>query len=404
MIGFFKYFFIAFLCYNVLFAQESSNSLKLEQISEKKWENIVDYLNAEVTAMAMLEYKNKKKGLDANEEIGLSEISLLLIENSIVSPVSSSDLKNILNTSWVNTFNNISTPIDSLKNYSPKVLDTLFNSIENILVFRKSEIFQTLKFEELKNVIILSQKPRKSLLVNLDKESDLIIPESSIITGRRAERKSFDSYWMVPIILLLVSTILFFTKWRTEKQKNRKIEKNRCREAEEYTLQIKDLDQKLNNQNEKYSSPKSKSAPLKNENYFQKNDENSEYVLEKKSLEVDWKPSAIIREPENLFSGKPTIENRFANLSKTPINNQTIYKLTIHDDGLNADFEVDLVDDFITREVTNAPDEYLYRVCNQVNSNKDFSREIITTKKGLAVLIDGNWVVKEANKATIKFQ
>ena len=128
------------------------------------------------------------------------------------------------------------------------------------------------------------------------------------------------------------------------------------------------------------------------------------FVDEPKAPEVELIPIEKPKVPQILYSGKPTTDSKFFPVSSSPLSGQTIYKLNVHEDGLTADFEIELVDQFITREVTNAPDEYLYRVCNQENSNKDFSREIITTKKGLAILIDGNWVVQEANKATIKFQ
>ncbi|MFT6841826.1 MAG: hypothetical protein ACJASR_000588 [Psychroserpens sp.] len=405
MIGFFKYFFIAFLFCHVLFAQESSNSLKLEQISEEKWENIVDYLNAEVTALPMFNYKKGDKGLSEKEKPGLYEVSMLLFQNSMESPVSSSDLEKVVRESWGRTYDSISRPIDSLKSYTPKILDSLFLNIENISVFKKYQIGQSPKFKELKKSIIQSLESKKALVIKPVKEADLIIPESKTKISRRAAGKSYYSHWMIPSLILLISTIILFIKWRNLKEKYEEEISSKLRFEKQSSLSIENLEKQiavLRKQNDRRNIDLVQKTVMPTP--IIKNDRTTFLDEEHKSPEVALIVPETAKQPEVLYAGKPTIENKFTNLSNSPISNQTIFKLTLHEGGLIADFEIDLVDTYITRSVTNAPDEHLYRVCNQENSNKDFSREIITVKKGLAFLMDGQWSVKEDNKATIKFQ
>tara|TARA_R110000744_G_scaffold274204_1_gene387359 strand:+ start:35 stop:667 length:633 start_codon:yes stop_codon:yes gene_type:complete len=210
---------------------------------------------------------------------------------------------------------------------------------------------------------------------------------------------------MIPTLLFLISTIALFVIWRKERNKYNNLMGRMENGYAKRDNVISSLNKNITSSNSEinrlnYELEKTKKVKLTNQS-----DERKRFnEVEKKSPTIEVVMEPVVKAPKVFYSGKPTTEGKFSPVSSSPLSGQTIYKLFVNEDGLTADFEIELVDQFITREVTNAPDEYLYRVCNQENSNKDFSREIITTKKGLAVLIDGNWVVKEANKATIKFQ
>lgn len=403
MKDFCTYLFIGFLFCNILFAQESSNSLKLEQISEEKWENIVDYLNAEISMLTLKAYKDGST-LSKIEDAGLNKLSSLLDENTIEQPVPFSDLEKVLDSSWPKTLENINKPIDSIKKITPRVLDSLFIRTESILMFRKSKIGQGLEYKELKNQIIQNQYPQKTKVIDNVPEAKL--PIKDVNEGVRiVEKKSFYNYWMIPSFILLISTLIFYTKWRNRNEKYEELKSSKLQFEKRSSIDIETLEKQISHLKKQIDNKKSDQVEKKLvPTPIIKNESTTFFDEEHKSPEVELVVPESAKQPKVLYAGKPTIENRFTNLSNTPISNQTIFKLTLHEGGLQADFEIDLVDTYITRSVTNAPDEHLYRVCNQENSNKDFSREIITVKKGLAFLMDGHWTVQEDNKATIKFQ
>lgn len=399
----YKLVFIAFYLGNTLFSQDEKVAKDSIQYSQQEWNDIVDYVNAEVTGMAMVEYRGKQNSLSKKEITGLNEFSLLKIENSTEKPVSFKKLSDIIKPGWNNTLQNISTPIDSLKR-NKRLLDSLFINVESILLQRKSTVFKTPKYKDLKLLIDKNSVKNNDLNTPELIESKTIV-ESTVPKTRVIKKRAFWDLWMIPSLLFLISTVVFFLMWRKANTKHNKLVKQVSRESKISNNRISILSQELNELRRKNSTIKSKPIQKPYGNTYSKPEqERSIAVDEPKSPEVDLTPIEIPKAPKIIYAGKPTIDNKFSTVSNSPMSGETIYKLHIHDDGINADFEINLVDNFITREVTNAPDEYLYRVCNQENSNKDFSREIITTKKGHAVLIDGNWIVKEGNKATIKFQ
>tara|TARA_R110002051_G_scaffold108607_5_gene181355 strand:- start:763 stop:1989 length:1227 start_codon:yes stop_codon:yes gene_type:complete len=404
----YKLVFIACLMASSLFSQDKSVNDK-EEISQEEWNDIVDYLNAEVTGMYMVEYYQEnrnslnKNSLNKKEITALKEFALLTIKNSNKNPVSFKDLSDIIKSEWKKTLQNISTPIDSLKR-KDRLLDSLFTNVESILIQRKSTVFKTPKYKNLRVLI------DKNYVNNIDlKVPDLIKPkaiiESPVPKIGRGEQSAFWNLWMIPSLLFLITTVVFFLMWRKTNRKHNESVELHNRESVTSKNTISNLTQKLNELKRKYTTIQSKPIQKSYGNTYNKPEQKRSIAVdEPKSPEIELIPVEKPKVPQILYVGKPTTDGKFSPVSSSPLSGQTIYKLYVHEDGLTADFEIELVDQFITREVTNAPDEYLYRVCNQENSNKEFSREIITTKKGLAVLIDGNWVVKEANKATIKFQ
>lgn len=110
------------------------------------------------------------------------------------------------------------------------------------------------------------------------------------------------------------------------------------------------------------------------------------------------------KKPINLYAEKVTEGSYFSNVSEQKNEHKSIFKLTLQDEKeVSAHFEV-LDSEFILKMAANSPDTYLYTVCKPENSNQNFSGEIITTQKGIAHKVDGRWMVKEENKAKIKFQ
>ncbi|MGO4921393.1 hypothetical protein [Maribacter spongiicola] len=399
----YKLVFIACLIASSLFSQDKSDN-DIEEISQEEWNDIVDYVNAEVTGITMRNHRNRKKSLGKEEEKDFQVYMELLEKNNIKEPIPFSEITTQLKKNWGVTFENISQPIESLKNYEPKVLDSLFSKFEIVKSYKTLKLNESSEYADLKKEFLPTQQPEK-IVQNIEKKEPgqaVVVKKSNI---QRTEKRPSYNYWMIPTLFFLISTITLFVMWRKTIKKRNELEERYERESKISKSSISALTRELNELKSINSTIKAKPMQRSNVNTYRKPEQQKSIVIdEPKAPEIELIPVEKPKVPQVLYAGKPTTEGKFSPVSSSPLSGQTIYKLNVHEDGLTADFEIELVDQFITREVTNAPDEYLYRVCNQENSNKDFSREIITTKKGLAILIDGNWVVKEANKATIKFQ
>lgn len=115
-------------------------------------------------------------------------------------------------------------------------------------------------------------------------------------------------------------------------------------------------------------------------------------------------PHQITKKSFVLYAEKASENGTFTNVLEQKNEHKSIFKLTLEDEHAEiAEFEV-LDTDFILKLAANSPDTYLYHVCKPENSNQNFSDEIVTIKKGVAHKVDGKWMIKGDNKATIKFQ
>mgnify|MGYP003640056902 FL=1 len=397
----YKLVFIACLIASNLFSQDKSVN-DIEEISQEEWNSIVDYVNAEVTGISMRDFKNKTKSLGEEDENDFQEFMKSLKTNNSEEPIPFLVISTQLKENWGVTFKNISTPIETFKRFSPKIFDSLFFKIEHLESFKNLKLIESSEYADLKKEFLPIQQPEIIVqkIERQEPEQPVVVKNSNI---QRNEKRSSYNYWMIPTLLFLISTIALFVMWRKERNKYNNLMgrmENGYAKRDNAIISLKTELRNSKIRNERLESNQKpfvekQSKPIQARTVF---------VDEPKAPEIELIPVEKSKVPQILYSGKPTTDSKFFPVSSSPLSGQTIYKLNVQEDGLTADFEIELVDQFITREVTNAPDEYLYRVCNQENSNKDFSREIITTKKGLAILIDGNWVVKEANKATIKFQ
>lgn len=386
-----------------LFSQGKSDN-DIEEISQEEWNDIVDYVNAEVTVMYMLEYRFQRNKIKEKERIGLDDMYFELTNNSIENPISFDMLNSTISEGWGNTLTNLSSPIDSLKSLSPRKLESLFDNVASILVYRKSNVFQNSRFDDLRSLLNKSFISKNDVPVKNNEELKNA-NRPSVTTTSIENKKSFWDLWMIPTLLFLITSIILFVKWRKTIKKHNGLVKQHEHESEISKNTINGLNHELNDLKRKNATIKAKPTQRSYDNTYRKPEQQKNIVIdEPKAPEIELIPIEKPKVQKILYAGKPTTDSKFSPVSSSPLSGQTIYKLYVHEDGLSADFEIELVDQFITREVTNAPDEYLYRVCNQENSNKEFSREIVTTKKGLTSFINGDWIVKEENKAIIKFQ
>ncbi|SIR14708.1 hypothetical protein [Maribacter ulvicola] len=399
----YKLILIGSIVTNTIYSQNSIEENDDSRFSQKEWNNLVNYLNAEITAIAITNQVENNESISSGEKEDYQVFLESLENNEQENPKSFVEITKQLKDNWGVTLKNISQPIDSLKRYEPRIIDSLFAEIENIKSYKTLKIGESKDYADLKSFYIPISKSIDLVKKEIKQEvsQPVVVRESNF---QRKKNSSLFKYLIIPALLFFISTIVFFIKWKKQNKKYSDLKIRKENDYKERESDIKNLKIDNNSLRNENANLKNDLKQIKQEKALKKPEERKIIKEETKSPAIELVAEPVIKEPKVLYAGKPTTDGKFIPVSSSPLYGQTIYKLYVKEDGLSADFEIELVDQFITREVTNAPDEYLYRVCNQENSNKEFSREITTTKRGLAVLINDEWLVKEENKATIKFQ
>ena len=389
-------------------ASEIKNTSETEIQNNVDWDNIVDYVNSKITLYYISEQINKGSIKSEEEKADFEKFKTELAQSDISNIITFNHLKELLNTNYGLTFSKLNVPINDLKNKQDWNTESLLNEVTKILAERQSNIHNSDEFNNLKDSI--------NSFVN--KEEVQVIPQAKEENepSNLPVRREFIGHTTLLILafLFLLSTIFLLVIWlhvRSENHKNRQIIKDK-------EIKILELERKIKNptanttpneiRKRRTLNENSRPEIRKNQNY-QNNQNNPKTIPieENKSPEISL--SVETKEPENriehLYAGKPTGNRILKEISTQSDPQQTIFKLNILPyNNEVAEFEVFHVSNFMTRSITNAPDDYLYRVCNHENTNQEFRKEILTVKKGIANLIDGEWIVNEENKATIKFQ
>jgi hypothetical protein len=369
---------------------------------QNEWKMTVDYVNSKILLLYMEEIK-AQRDLDDQEKSSNDELKKVNIKNNIENPIDFKTISTILSKAWPTTIKNIADPINSFKNLNKKDPIVLFFKVDSLLSARSSEISLGNDFLKLKEeVVAINTNPE----VGEIQQKIAVVSNNRVAKSRTIERPISSTSWLkyltIPIFLFMLSTLFFGLKYNSVR-KDLKVQKKKYSILEnDYVQNDNQLTQKQNEIDKLNNHIRYQSNTLQvtsNQNI------KSEPFVEERPTEVSFLIEEPKKSPTTLYAGKPTVDLLLTNISNEPVNNTTIFKLVINaNNELLAEFEVILIDNFMTRNITNQPDDYLYRVCNNENFNKEFKREIITTKKGKAELIDGNWTVKEENKATIKFQ
>lgn len=223
-----------------------------------------------------------------------------------------------------------------------------------------------------------------------------------LILDSGVQNESF-LFWKVLIVLLLILVaVMIFRLIKHIKKSESMFEKineriDRRVKSDELNSRVKDFYAKL----KKDESPKTiKEDKVENEVEIEKNNFEEDEI----SKPIFLNPEMPTKEEPNYFyAGIPTPEGEFKSISGEIDESQTIFKLTyVNEERTQAEFEVSTTD-YLLKMIVNQPDDYLFRVCNPKNSNREFKRRINTIKKGEASLINGVWTVREEDKAVIEF-
>ncbi len=379
------------------------NSLKAQEdnISKEKWEAIVDYANAKVTLIyidALFQSGQLKK---KDSDYYLDTLKPELSKSSLLKPFNLPLLFDLLSPEFDDTYNNLSDKINGLK-YDSKNLNTLNLKLKEVLGdVRKRDLYdsEAIKSLQLEIKSYAQKKPQEIQSINSVPNED----------PNKSEMNS--SFFTISNFIIAILTLLIFGLLFMNNNKDRKIHEQKSR--------IKTLENNLNYERSvgngsQNTSNKDRKRIIELEEELRKikdikvapkkNQSTSKSELEKPMV-VDFGKPKSPASPKVFYAGKPTPEGKFLETTESIKDQETVYKFTYDDSNRNkAIFEVILASEFMKRQIPNSPDDFLYRVCNNVNSNQDFRQDIITERKGIAHLKDGVWVVEDSEKALIKFQ
>lgn len=229
--------------------------------------------------------------------------------------------------------------------------------------------------------------------------------ESKIFTWRTGAFVSLGVNFL--LILLLIHTLKAKKKWKRERDnlfEGKEMYKGRYNQAlkdlrstQDDRSALKDYTKKLKS---KYQEVKEKTQPVTTTDFDEKP---REYLFsdqpEPPAAPVPPPPAKVV-----LYAGKPSNDKTFSAVSPQQDDHRSIFRLILEEPGADrAKFEV-VGNEYILKMVANAPDTYLYQVCKPENSNQNFDGKILTTEKGTARLVNGNWTINDEDKAKIKFE
>lgn len=377
-----------------------------DSIDTRNWESSIDYINTKVTNLYIIGLINKKS-LSSIDQKAYYDFAPELQDNDSNNQIPFDRLKQLLSTDFNSTLNNLSTPINDLKkSVKNQNFEELFDKIQGLIVGVKSDVHKGKPFINLKNEFVKSNNSQDA---NPEKTTDTanVISSPKLIDNNPVPGSSLLLYLS---ILFFCTSVLFLILFLSTLSKKKKLITSKKRledekiwsETQISKLQsgIEDLKSKIKIAKISYSIPASNSTI-----HYSSQNESLDKKSQEHKLQINSNNDQVKQVNEYLYAGKPTENGILKDVAPEPHDKSTIFKLSILSNKREeADFEVLLVGDFMTRSITNSPDDYLYRVCNNENSNREFTKEIITVKKGRAEFLDGNWTVKEENKATIKFQ
>lgn len=390
-------YLICFILTSVLF----SNSIwaQEEDIPQEKWNDIVDYTNAKAT-MTYLDGYTLSKAI--KEEIIFYESTLKpkLELSSLKAPVSFYTIQLLMDSHFKKTFEKLTSQIELVKR-EPHVLDTLYNTLQDVL-----------------KEVNLEESQRNSLVNTLKAEinkSSKVNPQADPMAGFtpkteiREERQDSSIINLSNIVIGTLILLIFFLVYLIIKKGKRigylEYDLGRLRRDSQF--------EKLAVTGNRNVSGKAKRRIQELERELQEAKAFNERLVNESKKEIDSESAVVVEfdvpnpspAPQEFYAGKPTPERKFPELSDKIKEQETVFKFTFTDSSrAKASFEVILASEFMKRQIINSPDDFLYRVCNNSNSNQDFRREIVTERKGIAQLRDGVWVVDENDKALIKFQ
>lgn len=405
-------------------------------IQDKEWENIVNYVNSKVTLAYIKHLKQTKNLPDEDLKEFNENIETPLEKNNIQKSLAYSEIEQLLKDNFDETLNNLSYQINSSVNFISQ--DTLFNRVKRNLnkvnaghLYLEANVNSVKK--EVENYINQNFQLKRS-------NNNKIQPTKA--TQQQKQEKPYYSWSILGFILAFVFgvlTIILFFKNKRIKKENKRIKKENKdlkKENKDLEKENKDLEEENKDLKEENKRIKERNKNLEEtEKLYQKSqnrnnkksrdkldsNQNNKYtktntqsVEKKKQHGISDQPAptyyfdkqqAANPVEKTFYAGKPTPNKEFSNITNSKDPQTSIFKLvTTNETQTKAEFEVIIASDFMEKNITNMPDDYLFRVCNHENSNQDFRREIITTKKGIAELVNDKWHVTENNKAIIKFQ
>ncbi|MCB7481624.1 hypothetical protein [Christiangramia sediminis] len=412
-------------------SQESGRQYS-EEDENKIWYRVIDYLAAELTYEYILEFEEKKP-LNEEEKASFDNYREQLANSTIDRPFAPNSLKEFMNKSFTRTYSNLTQEIYGFKKLESKTAAELFQKTDSLLVAVKSNLKGSNVYDKIKYNVY-------SELEKNEAKPDPIPLTPDVVSNNVSNSESFLPEWFFKALsaILFLTSMFFFFLYKNFRNEAREL-KNRPEQSSTPVKQSSrgehNYNRKWNNGNDFLTKPQPSTRSEKSEKKpgddtysrerLNKNPSTKTQGMSDSKLQAKEKESLVEAAGSNdvksethgpmnkevtydhsfdnfLYAGKPTNDGWFKDAERLKGDNH-IYELSLSNDS-EAEFSLLELSKYMETEVINSPDDYLYRVCINENSNQEYRNEIITTKRGIAHKVDGKWKVNEEDKATIKFQ
>jgi hypothetical protein len=236
-------------------------------------------------------------------------------------------------------------------------------------------------------------------LTNETNYSDRVINEENAETAEN----SFFPNWLLFVLILLASIILFIYNYLSNKKLNERIDRRLSKSEYEQTKISFNQSNNSNKHNSRFErdiNQKISDLNIAMER-LQNNNTVSSTSSEQKTSQVKNIPLTNQKETQKFVYAKTPISDKVFNAFDVTENKEDkFYKFLLKDNN-QAEFQFFNTENSAIRAV-NAPDSFLYPACEETEPLNQNAKKIITNKPGLAIKQDDKWIVKE--KAQITYE
>lgn len=389
------------------------------EISQEHWFDIVDYVNAKATYQYLFDLSN-------NAPKGLSTKDLKVFQKTVAPELESvqleepfysfDDLERLLSeNNFSQTLDGLSRKIEDLKS-EKLVLDEFYEKVK--LVFTNKNAVNEFDYQQIDEDIndyikstVLDTEPENGI-GNINNEQEAAPDSPSELEhdneladtpdSMAPDRKS-NLNWLILLSVLIASFLAVLFKLFTDNKKLKKsitLLKSQPKKNDANNKKVKDINKR------KMDAYRDELEQLREENTRLKakiQELGRELAECKKLMSSEQQPPKQKQSAKTFYATKLSADGFFEDISDAK-DVQSVFELTtLSSNSKTASFKVVIASDYMEKNIMNFPDMYLGGACVFENRTQSTSKGVETVKEGRAELVDGRWLVKEENKARIKF-
>jgi hypothetical protein len=384
------------------------------QANIAQWEKARDYLNCKLCLQVM------KEKADSMVQAKLKGIEPQLEAVTVDAPLGYPQLKKLLQglpTGW-----KLAEPISKIdlgrmaKMSQPQGVNTLMDSV--FFIVRRNyglddyARIDKAKRAELTEAITKVLMPAPTVVADSPKRNPVVLKTPEVVEVRRSG--GFDVWVLLPLVLLVVGGVWVYRKldrlseqMAARKREFRSISENYFNESKKGidrreiekliadSRVLGDLSQAISGLQQRMSELEGKitaSRPVVREA--------PQVVSRPEPARSEPGRGEPVR-PADIFYMAGPVNNYFPNSAKSLTRDNTVYQFKVSGNQQEAEFELHTLGAPVM-EIIRSAQSYIKPACDEENLPHNNVRNIVTIKKGRAVLEGDKWLIK--NKALIRYE